>query len=858
MEQLWEKKWRSFRRTEPQSEPEYRRSIHNKPILRREGESLLRELTENEYDRVSHIVSNVDPGYLSFDNIFQGKKRVVVPFVAGPTGELNDLITFFGGNGYDVDWQDGLVNKEVETQRGKQLRKSKIGKTLGKAISLKKKLEEADLAWRSGRWDKENLANDKRNARVDKLREENPEMDIFAARRVADIQLQGDPEIKAIADRQEKLAKIRDQHSERVFKEFPVNLPSLHVLEGMLKFWNERGDFYRKNPGAVQGEEGKYSLVITRAPIDVLRMSDFDDITSCHSPPNRGSPSGGGYYQCAVAEANGHGPIAYVVENADVPEDFDWEADEVFRDEHRDVGGPTPLSRVRVRKFVHNEEEYELAVPEKRTYGKKFPNLIGAVVDFFRKSQAPVMENDPQDVDEFTRYGGSYADNTDGSLFNQLFDVDHFRGDTDHDADDEGAEEDFEEENREEQYEAECSDYDNQYNDYEHAYAGYEIEGEGDNTYVLMHGGITIQIDDTEMVDVLPDWRGQSELSRKIQSELSVSINDEVQFDEYSGKLNVRLDAVTHDVEPNPDGYREFLRYNVKELDDNYMEIFRTIRMVLAQEGILEKSGYASLRLDAEELEDIGDMFNHFDVEVSNDGEITVDSKVESQIPVDATFFVEKEGIGMEDLDQYDNGRVLKRGEALKNFTRSVKADGFRHGFWKGIVSMIEGAAKQMDLPGLDDDVEEEVSIRMPFDTFQIVPIAYLEKKGDQLWTGKISLDMILEGIEESEDVVIALRLIKYIDEHYDRVVKFAQQEFQRFVKSVNDTLDVVSGIMEKERMVEEILKEIEPYQKEMRRKHPKWKKMTIGMGGNKSTGGGPFTEKPSMERSKSAPPAGE
>ena len=42
-------------------------------------------------------------------------------------------------------------------------------------------------------------------------------------------------------------------------------------------------------------------------------MSDFDQISSCHSPPSRPSPSGNSYYKCAVAEAAGHGAVAYVV-----------------------------------------------------------------------------------------------------------------------------------------------------------------------------------------------------------------------------------------------------------------------------------------------------------------------------------------------------------------------------------------------------------------------------------------------------------------------------------------------------------------------------------------------------------------
>ena len=47
-----------------------------------------------------------------------------------------------------------------------------------------------------------------------------------------------------------------------------------------------------------------------------------------------------------------------------------------------------------------------------------------------------------------------------------------------------------------------------------------------------------------------------------------------------------------------------------------------------------------------------------------------------------------------------------------------------------------------------------------------------------------------------------------------------------------------------------------EPYQRKMKAKHSRLKKRVIGHGGQKA--GPPYTNKPSMERSKSAPPMGE
>ena len=60
--------------------------------------------------------------------------------------------------------------------------------------------------------------------------------------------------------------------------------------------------------------------------------------------------------------------------------------------------------------------------------------------------------------------------------------------------------------------------------------------------------------------------------------------------------------------------------------------------------------------------------------------------------------------------------------------------------------------------------------------------------------------------------------------------------------------------ILEVERAAdnEELLQEIEPYQRRMRAQHPRWKKRLIGMGGQKNAP--PFSKKPSMKRGKNSP----
>ena len=86
------------------------------------------------------------------------------------------------------------------------------------------------------------------------------------------------------------------------------------ISKDLLDWWqNNQGTYTRDGnqktiESTFEGNDGsQYSIVLSRHPIDVLRMSDISNIRSCHS-------EGSEYFHCAVAEAKGHGPIAYLVE----------------------------------------------------------------------------------------------------------------------------------------------------------------------------------------------------------------------------------------------------------------------------------------------------------------------------------------------------------------------------------------------------------------------------------------------------------------------------------------------------------------------------------------------------------------
>tara|TARA_R110001583_G_scaffold16196_30_gene65889 strand:- start:251 stop:3844 length:3594 start_codon:yes stop_codon:yes gene_type:complete len=90
------------------------------------------------------------------------------------------------------------------------------------------------------------------------------------------------------------------------------------IPEGSAAWWAKNQTRYTKDNNHGKVEQGlgdnvsrseDMHVILSRHPIDVLRMSDISSIHSCHS-------EGSEYFHCAKQEAKGHGPIAYAVTEA--------------------------------------------------------------------------------------------------------------------------------------------------------------------------------------------------------------------------------------------------------------------------------------------------------------------------------------------------------------------------------------------------------------------------------------------------------------------------------------------------------------------------------------------------------------
>jgi len=404
----------------------------------RKNESILREVTEDEMRVLEDVLDDLDPANLPLNDLFSGKMRVVIPFpTIDLSTELGKFTEFFRSQEYEVDWDKGMVYAErdlrtsddfLDTLMGGPQPKKKTKKIQMKIGKLFSKL--ADLSRRKDEiYQKVYKHMDDVNYKLSDGR------GIDTPSRVTGKML------KAALDEKEyeNFKRINNQ-----IYLYVVN-PGVAGPAGynMTDLATEYGEYWKKNAGFIKKEinnidNDKYSIIITRHPIDVLRMSDFDNITSCHSPSSRTSAYQS-YYKCAVAEAQGHGAVAYVVETEDLlaatntgnidSAEQEIQEGEVFSDDKRPFSGDIePISRTRIRhvRYYDTDEPkryddgQDVGMPEKRVYGADIPGLANQVTNWARSSQEEVIQNMPKEdgkinLNRFMIFGGSYEDTANAS-----------------------------------------------------------------------------------------------------------------------------------------------------------------------------------------------------------------------------------------------------------------------------------------------------------------------------------------------------------------------------------------------------------------------------------------------------------
>jgi hypothetical protein len=360
-------------------------------------------------------------------------------------------------------------------------------------------------------------------------------------------------------------------------------------------------DEWSRQVASVNKDDDGYAIVISRHPIDVMRMSDHDDIDSCHG-------EGKQYFHCAINEAEEGGPIAYVVNKEDL-QDLDLQANEILTDRNRNISGIIPISRMRLNRYINEVDEYEFAVPTNSIYGNLVSGFKESVKDWSYKNQKNKFEEHgiPKKED-LIRRGGSYADRGDDILLNSFFGVNTFKGDVRFEGEDQRS--------RAEIWDEELDGFKEQYEkEFEHfsIYAEVEDDG-GDGAYMQGSYNLFLEFEDylTHEDDYFDDRSdgGFYEIFNNFYLDGISDVHIEVVGD---GDLRIFINFETE--MNNPDDYKNLaetlLEFEQKEFD----KLVYKIESSLVENGIIadnltpllnyaERFNFNNFHIDVPNLED--------------------------------------------------------------------------------------------------------------------------------------------------------------------------------------------------------------------------------------------------------------
>ena len=628
-----------------------------------ENEKVLREVTEDEMRVLEDVLDGLDPANLPLNDLFSGKMRVVIPFpTVDPGTELGKFARFFETQEYDVNWEKGMVSAVREVTSVSDLAAQLAGNP------NKKKIKKFQM-------------------KIGKL---------FS--KMATLSRQK----KEIAKNDSEFQKNEDYKriSQQILLYIPapgVAGPAGYDLEDLA---TQYGEYWKKNAAYIKQnidelDSDKFSIIITRHPVDVLRMSDFDKITSCHSPGSRANAYQS-YYKCAVAEAQGHGAVAYVVETEDLlsatntgnidSAEQEIQEGEIFYDDKRyDVGDIEPVSRTRIRhvRYYDTDEPkrfddgQDVGMPEKRVYGADIPGLADQVTDWARLNQEEVIENMPKEdgkinLDRFMIFGGSYEDTADEAgraLLMRILVDQRVTGNMKQNKDTEN--------NLDAnligdiiaQYNGQCEEIMNEFNNkMAQTYTDYEVKDDGgDSAYIKPFAKFVARwdVDDWKRlpsnaeevvwnsVDVLNESNGYGDIFvpskhstptiRRIRDEITLSIEVNFEHPEIYGGSYMAM----------PEEYQEALNKVDTIIDDSRDAWEEVLTTYFKREGQMEGGDYINLAMAIED----GDV-SSYEWDVETDGDYS--DSYESTARYSHYYDPEDLGLGMEVLMKILDSRDFK------------------------------------------------------------------------------------------------------------------------------------------------------------------------------------------------------
>jgi hypothetical protein len=165
----------------------------------------------------------------------------------------------------------------------------------------------------------------------------------------------------------------------------------------------------------------KMTMVFTRVPIEIVRMSDFSNLHSCHSV-------GREYSSCATQESISEaGSVIYLFKTIFDDKKISYiesTTKEILKDDERKIRGLVPESRIRLRTYIFNKNLY-ISVPQSNIYGESYISFYKEANEFAKQKQASEISKivsllqDPNNTGYFKLMGGGYSE---GNLEAELAD----------------------------------------------------------------------------------------------------------------------------------------------------------------------------------------------------------------------------------------------------------------------------------------------------------------------------------------------------------------------------------------------------------------------------------------------------
>ena len=637
--------------------------LENFDISGQKAQKLLREITEEELEVLQDVLDDLKGENLAFNDLFDGKMRKVIDF---PTMDTQSQLGQFvqeleQGLGVTVDWEKGLVSGEKEwrehslendvaqinhimgqgpaVEKTKKKFQMKIGKYFAKLDNILKQYKESQMKVA------DNVYGDRKTSAAHTIG--------YSDNQIKDaLSPEEQKRRNQILNQMELYFGGLGGHVSRYWSDYDKAQKGIHTTFPALgKYWQENAAYIKKEIKNLKND--KYSMIITRYPIDVLRMSDFNSWISCHSPPSR-EANYGSLYKCAVAEAMGHGALAYVVETDKLLEITDSETieaaeskiqeGEIFGDEirgsHIGLYHPkhhlSPISRVRLRQMRYYDtdepkrwdEGTELAVPESRVYGSGIPGISERIRAWAKENQEkaiekmPKRENDAEiiNLDRFWIFGGSQED-TSGplgrkTLLSRLTGVDEanligkVRQNTQ-------TEDDIDVNLLGDAREVWIQEVDQIKDDWNNRYASTVVDGwvedDGDGLYISAQWSVVLDWDYDEFIKLPNSYPASMHAAMQINSLYGDIFKEDMAFlnkTSYDGKEWLRWgcrvnishpDVIAEEYFYDPDGLNEACSVIDTTIDDKRDAFRAALEEYFKQEGWMEGGEYIKLAYEIED-----------------------------------------------------------------------------------------------------------------------------------------------------------------------------------------------------------------------------------------------------------------